>query len=114
MLFGGEKMKKLFLINDTFENKVSYYLLACFLVALPFDHFYSEWLLIIFCIHTLIHLRKNNLHALRDKKIWIVASIFFLNAVAIAFSKYQTEGYNDVVHQLGILLFPVFIVAQQY
>ena len=102
-------MKKLFLINDTFENKISYYLLACFLIALPFDHFYSEWLLIIFCIHTLIHLKKNNLHALRNKKIWIVASVFFLNAAAITFSNYQTEGYKDSVQQLGILLFPVFI-----
>lgn len=102
-------MKKLFLINDSFENKISYYLLACFLMALPFDHFYSEWLLIIFCIHTLIHLRKNNVHALRDKKIWIVASVFFLNAAAIVFSSYQKEGYLDAAHQLGILLFPVFI-----
>jgi O-antigen ligase len=102
-------MKKLFLINDTFENKISYYLLACFLVALPFDHFYSEWLLIIFCIHTLIHLKKNNLHALRNTQIWIVASLFFLNAAAIAYSNYPTEGYKDSVQQLGILLFPVFI-----
>ena len=71
-------MKKLFLINDTFENKISYYLLACFLVALPFDHFYSEWLLIIFCIHTLIHLKKNNLYALRNKKSGSLLHFFSL------------------------------------
>ena len=34
---------------------------------------------------------------------------FFLNAAAIAFSRYPTEGYIDAAHQLGILLFPVFI-----
>lgn len=102
-------MKRLFFIDDTFDNKVSYCLLACFLAALPFDHFYSEWLLIIFCIHTLIHLRKNNLHALKNRKIWIVASVFFLNVAAIAISNHQTEGYKAAVQQLGILLFPVFI-----
>lgn len=102
-------MKKLFFINDKLENRISYYLLACFLIALPFDRFYSEWLLIIFCIHTLIHLKKNKLAALRNKKIWIITSIFFLNAAAITFSNYQSEGYKDSVYQLGILLFPVFL-----
>ena len=102
-------MKRLFFITDSFENKVSFYLLACFVAALPFDHFYSEWLLIIFCIHTVIHLKKHSFKALRNKKIWIIASIFILNAAAIAFSRYPTEGYIDAAHQLGILLFPVFI-----
>lgn len=102
-------MKNLFFINDTVENTISYYLLACFLMALPFDHFYSEWLLIIFCIHTLIHLKKNKLAALRNKKLWIVVSIFFLNVAAITYSNYQAEGYKDSGQQMGILLFPVFL-----
>jgi O-antigen ligase len=100
-------MKKFFLINDTLENKISYYLLASFLMALPFDHFYSEWLLIIFCIHTLIHLKKSKLTALRNKKIWIIASLFFLTVAAIIFSHYKADGFKDINHQLGILLFPV-------
>ena len=100
-------MKKLFLINDTLENKVSYYLLASFLMALPFDHFYSEWLLIIFCIHTLIHLKKRKLSILKNKNIWIIASLFFLTVVTIIFSNYKEDGFKDINHQLGILLFPV-------
>jgi O-antigen ligase len=102
-------MKKLFLINDTLENKISYYLLACFLMALPFDHFYSEWLLIIFCIHTLIHLKKSKLTALRNKKVWIIASLFFLTVASIIVSNYKADGFKDINHQLGILLFPVFL-----
>jgi O-antigen ligase len=102
-------MKRLFLINDTLENKISYYLIACFLIALPFDHFYSEWLLIIFCIHTLIHLKKSKLATLRNKKVWIIASLFFLTVAAIVVSNYKADGFKDVNHQLGILLFPVFL-----
>ena len=30
------------------------------------------------------------------------------------YSSYKTEGYKDAAHQLGILLFPVFISTQQY
>ena len=38
-------MRKLFLIEDTIANKISYYHLAGFLIALPFDFFYSEIIL---------------------------------------------------------------------
>jgi len=51
-------MKEIFFIQDTVENKVSYYHLAFFLVALPFDYFYSELILISFGLHTLIHVKK--------------------------------------------------------
>jgi O-antigen ligase len=100
-------MKRLFFINDTLENKISYLLLVFFLIALPFDHFYSEWLLIIFCIHTLIHLKKDKLAALKNKNTWIIASLFFLTVAAIAFSNYKADGLREISHQLGIVLFPV-------
>jgi O-antigen ligase len=109
LLCKESKMKRLFLIDDTFENKISYYLLVFFLVALPFNHFYSEWLLIIFCIHTIIHLKKRKLHALKNKNIWIIASLFFLTAATITFSNYKADGLKDINHQLGILLLPVFL-----
>jgi len=100
-------MKKLFIINESFENKVSYYLLAAFLIALPFEHFYSEILLTCFTIHTLIHLKKNRLAALKNKTVWIISSLFFLNLFTLFYSNYIAEGFKDVNHQLGILLFPV-------
>ena len=102
-------MKRLFVIHDSLENKISYYLLACFLIALPFDHFYSEWLLIVFCVHTLIHLKKSKLAALKNKNTWIISSLFFLTVAAIVFSDYKSDGLKDITHQLGILLFPVFL-----
>lgn len=98
--------KKQLFINDTLENKISYFLLSCFLIALPFAHFFSEILLSCFAIHTLIHLRKSRLAMLKSKIFWIISSIFFLNLIAILYSNYPAEGLKNISHQLGILLFP--------
>jgi O-antigen ligase len=100
-------MKKLIFIKDTLSNKISYHLLAWFLIALPFDHFYSEIILSCFTIHTLIHLRKVRLGALQNKPAWIISAIFFFNLIAISYSNYRAEGLKDLTHQFGILLFPV-------
>jgi O-antigen ligase len=100
-------MKKLFFIDDTLENKVSYFLISCFLIALPFQHFFSEILLSCFTAHTLIHFRKKNLHILKNKRVWIIASVFFLSLFTIVYSNYVSEGFKEVGHQLAILLFPV-------
>ena len=100
-------MKKFIFINDTLSNKISYYLLAWFLILLPFDHFYSEIVLSCFAIHTVIHLRKPQLAALYHKPAWIISAIFFLNLIAISYSNYRAEGFKDLTHQFGILLFPV-------
>ena len=104
-------MKNLFFIQDTFENKISYYLLASFLAALPFNHFYSEWLLTIFCVHTIIHFKKSKLATLKNKNVWIVSSLFFLTVASIVFSNYKADGVVDIIHQLGILLFPVSLAV---
>ena len=100
-------MKQLFFINDTLENKISYFLISCFLIALPFQHFFSEILLSCFTIHTFIHIRKKNLEALKNKTVWIIASIFFLSLFTISYSNYVAEGFKETDHQLAILLFPL-------
>ena len=102
-------MKRLLIINDSFENKISYYLLAGFLVALPFDHFYSEWLLIIFCLHTCLYVRKERLQNVFNKNILIVCSVFLLSVLGIAFSSYRQPGVEDAVQQLALMLLPVFL-----
>src|SRR5665647_521092 len=99
MLQRALQMKKLFFITETFENKISYYLLACFLIALPFEHFYSEVLLSCFAIHTLIYLKKSRLIKLKNKTVWIISSIFFLSLFTISYSNYIAEGFKDVNHE---------------
>ena len=102
-------MKRLFIIDECLANKISYYIIAAFLIGLPFDRFFSEWLLIIFCIHTLIHSKIENLQNLKNNNVWIAGSVFILSASAIIYSNYKSEGLKDSMQQLAILLFPVFL-----
>jgi O-antigen ligase len=100
-------MRKLFFIEDTVENKVSYYHLAVFLVVLPFDYFYSELILISFALHTLIHVKKTDLKNIFSKPVLVLTSLYFLNLIAILYSPDKQEGINLAIRQLGMLLFPV-------
>ncbi len=100
-------MRQLFLIDDTITNKISYYQLACFLAALPFDLFYSEIILISFGLHTILHVRKDRVKNIFGKPVLILTSIYLLGLVAILYSPDKQEGINVATRQLAILLFPV-------
>ncbi len=54
-------------------------------------------------------LKKTGLKNLKNKKVWIVASLFFIGAAGILYSNYKAEGFKDSFQQLGILLFPVLL-----
>ncbi|MEO6541429.1 MAG: hypothetical protein ABIN74_10575, partial [Ferruginibacter sp.] len=79
-------MKKIFFINDTTENKISFYHLACFLVVLPFDFFYSEIILISFGLHTLLHAKRENLKNIFSKPVLVLISLYLLGLVAMLYS----------------------------
>lgn len=100
-------MKKIVLINDTIANKISYYHLALFLVALPFDFFYSEIILVSFGLHTLIHARGPKWKNVISKPVIIPASIYLLSLVAVSYSPDKPEAINIIGRQQAILLFPV-------
>lgn len=100
-------MKQLFLIEDSVASKVSYYHLAFFLLALPFDFFYSELILISFGIHTLIHLQKDSLGRLLHKPVLVLCSLFVLGLLAVSYSPDKQEALNIITRQLAILLFPL-------
>jgi O-antigen ligase len=100
-------MRKLFYINDTIANKISYWHLVGFLVALPFDFFYSEIILVSFGIHTLINLKRSYLKNLYTKEVWIPASIYIAGVLSILYSSDKAEGLNIATRQLAIFLFPV-------
>lgn len=102
-------MKRLFLIEDSVANKVSYYHLAFFLLALPFDFFYSELILISFGIHTLIHLKKASLGKILQKPVLILCSLFLLTVLGILYSPDKQEALNISTRQLAILLFPMLL-----
>lgn len=100
-------MKKLFCINDTLANKISYYHLMCFLIALPFDVFYGDIIIISFSIHTLIHFKKERLQLLIDKKFLLLISLYALTAIGFLYSPYKQEGISLLTRQLAFILFPV-------
>ncbi len=100
-------MRQLFLIDDTVTNKISYYHLACFLIALPFDFFYSEIILVSFGLHTLVHAEKAGMKNIFSKRVLILTSIYLLGLLAIFYSSDKPAGIDIVIRQLAILIFPV-------
>ena len=100
-------MRKLFYIDDTIANKISYWHLAGFLVALPYDFFYSEIILISFAIHTLIHCKTAYLKTIFSKEVLILVSIYLLGIVSLLYSSDKSEGINIATRQLAILLMPL-------
>lgn len=100
-------MRKIFFIADTVENKISYYHLACFLIVLPFDFFYSEIILISFGLHTLLHAKKKNLKNILSKPVLTLISFYGLGLVAMLYSPDIPEAINVATRQLAILIFPV-------
>jgi O-antigen ligase len=99
-------MKEIFYIDDTLTNKISYYLLLAFLVALPFDMFYSEMLLVCLLIHTLIQLKKGQPVRFRPSLL-LVVGIYLLTMAGTLYSSDQHQAWKDWEKQLALLLFPL-------
>src|SRR5215216_762278 len=99
------------LINDSLENKISYYHLLFFVIMLPFDRFYSEIILISFTAHTIIHLNKGKIKSIFSVETLILSSAFLVSLLGVAYSSDKKQAFNDLERQLAILLFPVLISA---
>jgi hypothetical protein len=104
-------MKKLLIIQDSLENKISYYHLAAFLVVLPFDRFYSEIVLISFLLHTLIHLTRLKLKKASTLQILMPVSVFLIGAIGLFYSQFRHDGLKDLEKQLAIILFPLALAC---
>ena len=100
-------MKKLFLIDDALNNRISFWHLAAFLITLPFDFFYSQIVLISFAVHTLIHLRRENLKNLLNPAVLLLVGFFMLGAISVLYSSDKPEGISIVTRQLALIIIPV-------
>ena len=100
-------MKKLFIINDTLENKITYFHLAAFVIFLPLDRLYSELTLISLLFHSVIHVKKNKLRDLFTRQNGILTALFLLGVIALAWSDDKSQGIKDLQRQLAIFLLPV-------
>lgn len=98
-------MKNLLFIKDTTDNKITFYHLAFFLSALPFDRIYSELALISLFIHTLLHLTVKPTSG-RLKTAFIPLAIYLLTLIGTLYSPNLKQAFFEWEIQLSFLLFP--------
>src|ERR1700733_3990762 len=103
-------MKKAFYIKDSIENKISFYHLLLFLVALPFDRFYSIIILISFLVHTAIFFKKSDLRNI-TRRTFILQTVFFLTVISALYAPSFSDSSNVIVKQLAIFLFPILFAV---
>ena len=107
-------MRQILYIDDTMANKISYWHLVAFLLALPFDFFYSEIILASYVLHTLIHLRRIDLKSLLRREVMVLVSIYLMGLLSLIYSSDKQEGFNIAARQLAILLFPVLFALNGF
>lgn len=103
-------MKKAFYIKDSIENKISYYHLLFFLLALPFDRFYSIIILISLLVHTAIFFKKNDIRNI-NRTTFILQLVFFVTLVSAMYAPSFSDSSNVIVKQLAIFLFPLLFTV---
>ncbi len=99
-------MREIFYIDDTLTNRISYYLLLAFLVALPFDMFYSEMVLVCLLIHSLIHIDRARPFRLR-RSLLLVVALYVLTMIGTLYTHDPHQAWKDWEKQLALLLFPL-------
>jgi O-antigen ligase len=107
MFYQFKTVRKIFNIEDSFANKMSYYLVLLFLVSLPFDSFYSRVILIGLATHTAFHIKNRWFVELSKKDIYVLTSLYFLSLICFTYSVNVGEGGFDLTKELGILVFPL-------
>lgn len=99
-------MQKIFYIEDTPANKISYYLLLGFLVTLPFDRMYSELALIGLLLHTLVHFRGGINWSFRWAG-WMSAGIYLTTMLGTLYTPSPSQAFFEWEKQLALVLFPL-------
>lgn len=94
-------------IQESTEDRISYYHCCAFLVTLPFDRFYSQLVLLSFLLHTLVYFRKSRLRKLATIQNLFLVSVLLVNIAGILYSGDKIQAWKDVQRQLAIGLFPI-------
>jgi O-antigen ligase len=104
-------MSNPFIIQDSLENRISFYHLAFFLMLLPFDRIYSELILISFVLHTLFHITKERARNILSRQNLVLSAVFFIAVIGLIWSHDRPQGVKDLQRQLGLLLLPAALSA---
>lgn len=102
-------MKEILHIEDTPANKISYYLLLAFLVALPFDRLYSELALIGLLLHTVFQYRIKNVKWSFRWVGWLSAGVFLTTMLGTLHAPNVSRAFPEWEKQLALLLFPLIV-----
>ncbi len=100
-------MRKLFFIEDSLTNKISYYHLLLLLASLPFDYFYSHLIVISFTVHTLINFKKGAVKPLFVSRTFLLQSVFLITLIGTVFTSYKNQAFDQLGRQIVIFIFPV-------
>jgi len=103
-------MKKLFYPDESIENKISFYHLLFFLLALPFDRFYSTIILVSFLVHSLIFLDKAKIKNI-GRTTFILQSVFMVTILSSTYSAFFSEAMNMLTKQLAVFMFPLLFAV---
>jgi O-antigen ligase len=98
-----------FTTNDvTKSEKLRFILVMLFVFSLPFDRFYSNIILMLLALTTLIDLSVSKFKTI-PKQIWLFQLVFFLACVGYFYSYNKHEAGFMLEKQLTILLFPLIL-----
>ncbi len=106
-------MVKLFYRDDTLADKISYIHLLLFLVALPFDGFYSDLLLFSFAIHTFMHVRRQDFQRLWCRELLVLSSVYLLTVIGTIYTANKGQAVSDWGRLLGIFLIPLLFLLNR-
>ena len=106
-------MRKLFFIDDSVSNQISLWHLVAFLCLLPLPFLYSQLVLGSFTIHTLIHLKKDRLHLIFSRPVFLVTCIYLLGLIGCLYSPDIHEAMNIAGRQSTILWLPPILAINE-
>src|SRR6185437_11542387 len=100
-------MNRLFYINDSLANKLSYYHLMALLASLPFNMFYSHLILASYTIHTLIHLDRRSIKPLLNWRMLALQSVFIVTVLSTIYAVNKHDAFDEWGKRITVLIFPI-------
>ncbi len=87
-------------------KSVPYYLILLFLVSLPFDHFYSEVVLITLTAYTVLLAKRADWKKWKDPRVLTLEILYGVTLLALAYGPSRAGASEVLFQQLPFLLFP--------
>jgi O-antigen ligase len=103
-------MREIFFPRDCPGNKLSYFHLMAFLIALPFDRFFSELILISLLAHTCIQYSYKRRQPV-NPYLFLPALPFALTLACTFYSNHTEMALKEMERQLALILFPLIFTA---